>query len=137
MEGKVAVVATNQVLVREARHPSKEMTWYELAKYLRHHRHPSVKRSRFVTRRYAATFASSSAIGEQAVLGIALQEQVVVADGATWIKKEAQKHFAGATCILDWPHLWRTMIKAVRAVARSREADQTWVRREPTGLDWH
>ena len=61
-------------------------------------------------------------------------EQVVLADGATWIKKEAQKHFAEATCILDWPHLWRTMIKAVRAVARSREADPTWVREQSKQL---
>lgn len=132
MEGKVAVVATHQALLREPQHPSKDMSWVELEKYMRRHRHPSVRRTRFVTRRYAATFASSSAIGQQAAqalqtLGIGQQEQVVVADGASWIKKETQKHFAEATCILDWPHLWRTVAKAVRAVATSREVGQTWV----------
>ncbi|HET8851035.1 MAG TPA: hypothetical protein VFN02_00770 [Ktedonobacteraceae bacterium] len=95
------------------------MTWVKVEKYLRRHRHPFVRRFCWRTHRYAATFACSSVIGQQ--------EQVVIADGAPWIKMEAQKHFSQATCILDWPHLWRTIAKAVRAVALQREADQTWM----------
>lgn len=83
----MAVIAAQKVLEREASHPQKDMTWYELSKYLRHHRHPVVVRSRWETRRYAATFASSSVVGQQAAeaveqLGISHLEQVVVADGA-------------------------------------------------------
>jgi hypothetical protein len=135
MEGKVAVVATHREVMREPSAPNAQMNWYELSKYLEHHRHPSVRRARWQTRRYAATFAPSAALGRQAAfavnqLGIGHQEQVVIADGAEWIKTETHKHFAGATCILDWPHLWRTIAKAVRAVALPRQADQKWVRQQ-------
>jgi transposase-like protein len=139
MEGKVAVVASHQALLREPSHPSQEMTWYELKKYLRHHRSPGVRRSRWMTRRYAATFASSSIVGRQAAkaverLRLGQQEQVVIADGAQWIKTETQKHFPQATCILDWPHLWRTMAKAVRAVATQREAEERWLHQQSKRL---
>jgi len=132
MEGKVAVIATDKEVLREANHPSAEMSFYEMKKYVRRHRHPSVRRARWRTRRYVATFARSSMLGQQAAeavsqIGHAQQEQVVIADGAEWIKKETQKHFSDATCILDWPHLWRTIAKAVRAVGVQREADQKWV----------
>jgi hypothetical protein len=132
MEGKVAVVASHKVVVREPQQPSGNMSWIELERYVQHHRHPVVTRSRWQMRRYAATFAEAAVIGRQAAeatqrLGIAHQEQVVVADGAHWIKTQAQRHFPEATCILDWPHLWRTMVKAVRAVGLQREEDTKWV----------
>ena len=135
MEGKVGVLAREQVLLREASEPPQEGTFHDWEKYLRCHRHPSVRRSGFRRRRYVATFASSAVLGQLAAgavqeLGKPQQEQVVVADGAEWIKKETQKHFAGATCILDWPHLWRTMSKAVRAVGQAREADRKWITRQ-------
>jgi hypothetical protein len=142
MEGKVGVIACDQEVLREASHPCKDMTYYELEKYLQCHRHPSVRRTRWRRRRYVATFASSSMLGRQAAeaasqVGKAQQEQVVLADGAGWIKKETQKHFPEATCILDWPHLWRTVAKAVRAVALQREADQKWVQQQLKQLgDW-
>jgi transposase-like protein len=135
MEGKVGVIASDQVVLREASSPPKDATYYDLEKYLRHHRHPSGRRTRFLRRRYVATFASSMVVGRLAAgavaeLGKPEQEQVVVADGAEWIKKEAQKHFPEATCILDWAHLWRTIAKAVRAVGQVREADQRWIKRQ-------
>jgi len=40
----------------------------------------------------------------------------VVGDGADWIKTEADLHFPQATQILDWPHLWRKIQAAIRAV---------------------
>jgi len=40
---------------------------------------------------------------------------VVVADGAAWISKQTDWHFPRATKILDWPHLWRAVAKAVRS----------------------
>ncbi|GCE10035.1 transposase [Dictyobacter aurantiacus] len=134
MEGKIAVVASHKVIVNEPEAPSGNMSWIELERYVQHHRTPVVSRSRWQKRRYAATFAftEASVIGQQAaqtvqVLGIEQQEQVVIADGAQWIKTQTQRHFPEATCILDWPHLWRTMIKAVRAVGLQREEDAKWV----------
>ena len=132
MEGKVAVVASHKIIVKEPELPSGNMSWIELERYVQHHRTPVVTRSRWQKRRYAATFAEASVIGRQAaqavqVLGIERQEQVVVADGAQWIKTQTQQHFSEATCILDWPHLWRTMIKAIRAVGLQREEDAKWV----------
>lgn len=63
MEGKVAVIAREKEVLRKAHHPSQEMTYSELEKYRRHHRHPSVQRCRWRTRRYVATFARSSVPG--------------------------------------------------------------------------
>ena len=62
-------------------------------------------------------------------LALPAQEQVVVADGADWIKKQAQRHFPNATCIWDWPHLWRTMIKAVRAVCNHQQHSENWLKK--------
>ena len=42
--------------------------------------------------------------------------QVVVGDGADWIKTEADLHFPQAVKIFDWPHLWRKIHAAIRAV---------------------
>lgn len=135
MEGKVAVIVRGKEVLREARVPAANLTWVELEKYVRRHRHPSVKRWRYRTHRYAATFAPAAVLGQQAAaaleqVGGASAERVVLADGAQWIKTQTQRHFAGATCILDWPHLWRTMAKAVRAVGVQREADSRWVKQQ-------
>jgi len=142
MEGKVAVIARGKQVLREPSQPSADMTWVQVEKYLRRHRHPSVKRARYRSHRYVATFASSAVLGEQAALAVqqvgeASSEQVVIADGAPWIKTQTQRHFPEATCILDWPHLWRTMAKAVRAVGLQREAEPRWVKRQLRQLgDW-
>ena len=94
-----------------------------------------MKRARYRSQRYAATFASAALLGQQAAVavqqvGSASSEQVVIAEGAPWIKTQTQRHFPGATCILDWPHLWRTIAKAVRAVGLQREANPRWVKRQ-------
>ena len=135
MEGKVAVIARDKQVLREPAQPSSEMTWVQLEKYLQHHRHPAVRRWRFATHRYAATFATSAVLGQQAAAAVeqvrsATSELVVISDGAHWIKKETQKYFPEATCILDWPHLWRTIAKAVRAVGLAREADHRWTNQQ-------
>jgi hypothetical protein len=142
MEGKVAVVVRGKEVLREPSLPRADMTWVQLEKYLRRHRHPSVKRWRYRTHRYAATFAEASVLGREAAaaverVGDAQSEQVVIADGAQWIKRQTQRHFPEATCILDWPHLWRTIAKAVRSVGLQREADSQWIKRQLRELgDW-
>ena len=45
---------------------------------------------------------------------------VVIADGAKWIKKQQERHFPQATCILDWAHLWREVSYAIRVAARAK-----------------
>jgi hypothetical protein len=138
MEGKVAVIATQKELMRAPVLPEKNATWYEMQKYMRHHRHPSVTRSRWAYRRYVATFAPASSLGKQAAVVEALQrpqqEQVVLADGADWIKQQARQHFPHATCILDWPHLWRTIAKAVRAVGMQQQRSASWVKQQFASL---
>ncbi|QBD75086.1 hypothetical protein EPA93_36245 [Ktedonosporobacter rubrisoli] len=121
MEGKVGVIASGYEGGKEPEEPNGNMTWFHLARYVQSHRHPPRVRSRWNTRRYVATFASSRILGTLAAqalqeLGLASQPQVVVADGAGWIKKETDTHFPEAQRILDWPHLWRTMRKAANAV---------------------
>jgi hypothetical protein len=135
MEGKVAVVVRGKEVLREPSQPRADMMWVQLEKYLRRHRHPSVKRWRYRTHRYAATFAEARVLGQQAAAAVEQvggmpSSQVVIADGAQWIKTQTHRHFPEATCILDWPHLWRTIAKAVRAVALQREVDPRWVTRQ-------
>jgi hypothetical protein len=145
MEGKVAVIASQKELVRAPVLPDKNLTWYELEKYLQRHRHRSVVRSRWAKRRYVATFAPASHLGRQAahaveILGLLSQEQVVLADGASWIKQETLRHFPQATCILDWPHLWRTMAKAVRAVGLQQQWSASKLKQQSKALStwlWH
>ena len=145
MEGKVAVIASQKVLMRAPVLPDKNATWYELRKYMKHHRRPSVARSRFAKRRYAATFAPASTLGRLAVhavlaLGLEQEEQVVLADGANWIKQQVQRHFPQATCILDWPHLWRTMAKALRAVGLQQQWSASKLKQQSEALStwlWH
>jgi hypothetical protein len=106
MEGKVGVVATEAQVI-SAR-----------------------GRRRLVQRRYVATFADADTLGT--LVGAAActlggehaPRQTVVADGAGWIKTQAQAQFPDATTILDWPHLARAVHKAIRAArpgARHRE----------------
>ncbi len=45
---------------------------------------------------------------------------VVIADGAQWIKKEQERHFPQATCILDPAHLWREVRHAIQTAARAK-----------------
>ena len=100
MEGKVAVVATGLEPVG------------------------ANNRQRLWPRRYAATFGSADQFGQVAYAaacqlgGDDALEQVVVADGAAWIKTQAALHFPDALTILDWPHVARAVHRAIRA-ARS------------------
>lgn len=114
MEGKVGVVATEVAAVgRRGRH-------------------------RLVRRRYVATFGDGERVGlltyaaARALGGDRAPQQTVLGDGADWIKTQAALHFPEATTILDWPHLARTVHKAIRAArpgaankARRRDAHQT------------
>ena len=139
MEGKVAVIATQKEVLRAPVLPDKDATWYELAKYMRRHRHPSVTRSRWLKRRYVATFAPATIFGKQAAyaleqLDLPPQEQIVLADGADWIKQQARQHFPHATSILDWSHLWRTIAKAVRAVGVQQQHPSSWVKQQFASL---
>jgi hypothetical protein len=96
MEGKVAVVATERVSIGPGRHCLR-------------------------TRRYAATFGPAPHLGDQTYAAAArlggeeARTQIVLGDGATWIKQEAAVHFPRAVTILDWPHLWRVVQRAIRA----------------------
>ena len=78
-------------------------------------------RQRLAERRLVATFGSSRLLGELACAaaielgGHDAAQRVVLGDAANWIKTESQQHFASATKILDWPHLWRVVAKGVRA----------------------
>lgn len=132
MEGKVAVVAACKEVGQPKPRPNpSELTWYELAKAARAGRRvaPAHPRARYAQRRYRATFASSAHLGRQAAHAAREMEHsaaVVVADGAKWIKTEAQRHFSEATCILDWPHLWRTVRKAIGETALLQQKSSTW-----------
>ena len=95
MEGKVAVVATGVERL-------------------------SPDRQRLAPRRYVATFGSADQVGAltyAAVEALGASEsprQVVLGDGAAWIKTQANWHFPDAVKILDWSHLERTVHKAIR-----------------------
>jgi hypothetical protein len=79
------------------------------------------QRQRMTPRRYVATFATSEQVGKLTYAAVCelraeeAQAQVVLGDGANWIKSEAALHFPEAVTILDWPHLWRVVQAAVRA----------------------
>ncbi len=89
MEGKIGVVAS---LVED------------VGKHGRH---------RLAKRRYVATFGPAEDVGRltyaaACALGATeAQRQVVLGDGAEWIKTQAHEHFPEALKVLDWPHLWR------------------------------
>jgi hypothetical protein len=87
-------------------------------------------RHRLSRRRYVATFGSAEDLGRltyaaaEELGATEAQQQVVLGDGANWIKTQASEHFPDAVKILDWPHLWRKIQAAVRAVAPGKRADR-------------
>jgi hypothetical protein len=121
MEGKVGVVATGMETVGK------------------HGRH------RLTPRRYVATFADSEQVGALAyAAAVALggdeaREQLVLGDGAEWIKTQADLHFPDARGILDWAHVSRAIHKAIRAARpgpASRALRRDLHRTVPDAL-WH
>ncbi len=101
MEGKVGVVATDWETINTKR-----------------------DRKRLTKRRYVATFGTGEELGELAYAACVqlggeaeedAPEQVVLGDGAEWIKTEADMHFPWSVKILDWPHASRAVHKAIRA----------------------
>jgi hypothetical protein len=113
MEGKVGVVATGVVPVG------------------------THGRQRLTPRRYVATFGSSEQVGTLAgaaavaLDGYAAGDQLVLGDGAEWIKTQAVMHFPDAVGILDWAQVARVVHKAIRTAcpgpaqrARRRELHQ-------------
>jgi hypothetical protein len=55
------------------------------------------------------------------------RQQVVLGDGADWIKTQAQEHFPDAMKVLDWPHLWRKIQTVVRALQPGKHpARRAW-----------
>jgi hypothetical protein len=90
-------------------------------------------RHRLSRRRYVATFGPAQEVGMLSYaaaceLGATeAHQQVVLGDGADWIKTQAEEHFPEAVKILDWPHLWRKVQAAVRAVQPGkRPARRAW-----------
>jgi hypothetical protein len=85
-------------------------------------------RHRLSCRRYVATFGTAEEVGRLTYaaacdLGATeARQQVVLGDGAAWIKTQAEDHFPDAVHILDWPHLWRTVRAAVRALQPGQHA---------------
>lgn len=55
---------------------------------------------------------------------------MVLGDGADWIKTQANEHFPDAVKVLDWPHLWRKVRDAVRAVQPGKRAARRAWRKE-------
>lgn len=109
MEGKIGVVAS------------------QMEKVGKHGRH------RLAKRRYVATFGPAEEVGRltyAAACELGATEaprQVVLGDGADWIKTQASEHFPDALKILDWPHLWRKIRDAVRALQPGKHpARRAW-----------
>jgi hypothetical protein len=106
MEGKIGVVAAQVEAVGK------------------HGRH------RLTKRRYVATFASAEELGRltyaaaEQLQATEARQQVVLGDGAGWIKTQASEHFPEAVKILDWPHLWRKVRGAVRALQPGKRAER-------------
>lgn len=102
MEGKVSVVATGSHRLGQ-------------------------DRQLLFPRRYAATFGSAEQLGTLTYAAATLlnatesPKQVVLGDGATWIKTQAAWQFPDAVKILDWPHLQRAVHKAIRAARPGRK----------------
>lgn len=119
MEGKVGVVATEAVPMGRGRR-------------------------RLCRRRYTATFGPSSHLGAltyaaaSALDGEHARAQVVLGDGAHWIKTEAELHFPAAVKVLDWPHLSRAVQRAIRAArpGRRRRSERRVLHQELTEYLW-
>jgi hypothetical protein len=124
MEGKVAVVCSQ---MEDLPMPAVSTT-FSWSK--RGPRRPPRQRHRLARRRYVGTFGPSRELGQQAkaaaqmLCGDPSRSVVIVADGAQWIKKEQARHFAQATCILDWAHLWREIRHAIHTAARAKPLSQ-------------
>ena len=56
--------------------------------------------------------------------------QVVLGDGAEWIKTQARVQFPDAVKILDWPHWWRKICDAVRSLQPGKRAARRAWRKE-------
>lgn len=121
MEGKVGVVATGVEPVG------------------------TLGRHRLTPRRYVATFGSSEQVGALAYAaavtlgGDAAGEQVVLGDGAAWIKTQTDRHFPQARGILDWAQVDRALHTAIRAArpGRTHQALRRAVHRAIPDLLWH
>jgi hypothetical protein len=121
MEGKIGVVATGiEPVGKRGRH-------------------------RLTPRRYVATFGDSAQVGAltyaaaTALGGEAAQEQLVLGDGAEWIKTQAMLHFPQALGILDWAHVARALHKAIRAArpGRAHRDLRRELHRSLPDLLWH
>ncbi len=79
-------------------------------------------RHRLSRRRYVATCGPADEVGLLTYAAACeldateARQQVVLGDGADWIKTQADAHFPDAVKILDWPHLWRKIQDGVRAL---------------------
>lgn len=121
MEGKVGVVATGSEAVGKR------------------------GRRRLTPRRYVATFARSEQLGTLAyaaavaLRGAEAREQVVLGDGAAWIKAQADLHFPHAVDILDWAHVARALHKTIRAArpGRAHQATRRNLHQTLPNLLWH
>jgi hypothetical protein len=119
MEGKVAVLASGT----RALGPGRASLW---------------------PRRYVASFGSAQTFGEHVYAvaarlgGTEAAEQVVVSDGAGWIKQVASTHFPAALGILDWSHLTRALHKAIRAArpGGQRRAERRELHQRLGALAW-
>ena len=90
-------------------------------------------RHRLSRRRYVATFGPAEEVGRLTYMAACefgateARQQIVLGDGADWIKAQASEHFPDAVKVLDWPHLWRKVQAAVRAVQPGkRPARRAW-----------
>jgi hypothetical protein len=92
-----------------------------------------------------ATFGPSARLGDLAYAaaveldGDRAAEQIVLGDGAGWIKVEAAWHFPAATPILDWPHLARTVHRAIRGArpGAARRAERRTLHQAIADALWH
>lgn len=93
-------------------------------------------RHRLTKRRYVATFGPAEDVGTLtyaaawSLRATEANRQVVLGDGAAWIKTQAREHFPDAVKILDWPHLWRKMRDAVRSLQPGKRAVRCAWRKE-------
>ena len=93
-------------------------------------------RNRLTKRRYVATFGSAQEVGRltyaaaSELAATQAKQQVVLGDGASWIKTQANLHFPEAVKILDWPHLWRKIRDGIRAVQPGPRASRRKWRKE-------
>ena len=126
MEGKVGVVATDPL-------PIGKRVEGEAGRH------------RLSTRRYVASFAGSKEIGmlaysaASALCAEKASQQVVLGDGAEWIKTEAKEHFPEALTILDWAHVARSVHKAIRSArpGRAFRAMRASLHQSVAELLWH